>query len=82
MPDPYRAIAIAIIIQAVIDARDDPEARAWLVDIEGGLNFLDLAEIEPPQDFFDWVMSGCPKRKREIFRETRKKRKYTRKVIL
>lgn len=62
MPDPYKSLAIAMIIQAVLDARDDPSARAWLIDPAGGLHYLDLIDIEPPRDFETWVLSGCPKR--------------------
>lgn len=66
-PDPYKSIAVAVIIQAVQDARKDPGAREWLVDMQGGINLLELMDIEPSQDFFEWVMSGCPKRAGGIF---------------
>lgn len=65
----YRALAAAVLLQAVKDAQSGSAgAKDWLLD--AGLEFFEFAtgETMDPEFWLDWVEKGCPggklKRKR------------------
>lgn len=76
----YRALALAIVTQAIEDARDpDPlmrlDALSWLRDSAPVI--FDLMDVEFCRDAWRlWVESGCPKRtgkKRRLYRVDKNK---------
>lgn len=58
--DPIRRLAVSVILQAVMDARTNADARAWLLDPYGGMTWLDALDIAMPANYAEWVSDGCP----------------------
>lgn len=63
--DPYKLLALSILMQAVEDVRGgDGEAATWLKT--NGPFFLDACSVPmDPDHWNNWIMAGCPRVKRE-----------------
>lgn len=72
--DPWQALAGAVVLKAVQDARaGDPCAAAWLAN--EAMIYLDALGVDLDPEYLQaWVKSGCPGAKKPVQRPRLEKR--------